>query len=494
MTDEEGFKQIKYRLDTLECICPQNILDNSTPQARDFLQKAHDLVGGNYYSSLDKRWWKDDLSLLESFIKLDEISKIYIMAYYTSHIHELRHHIDILSTPFGVNYQTKLCREYINFQDFSKELLRNKHLIKSWVRIIDYESSVLASLDKQIYSSLFETWEAIKGQLYYFDALYNINNWGRRNLVEGWNGNTKKVKILRREFDKVTIRGLFLTIKISDDGEYLTPVAILECRALINSLRWIIWTMGNINETKRAILIYLKNFYAQEDTAYKFIVNLFAKFYGANDLATLIEDETVTVSLIGKLLDMINACCWYALQAPPMMSELSLINSGPVNRLILALVELEEAILKGKSYAHITEFLDEVDRSQRAQYLYVQPISKVLHYCIQFLNDVKVLNFDRNKNNRIRSHFNWILDVQAKHISKRYSFLTSLAENGHPLFDIDEIDEKEFDSLQLVYAPEAEVASWFDNRNNLFFKVLEKNDVIAILENLTNMEVVKITV
>ncbi len=241
--------------------------------------------------------------------------------------------------------------------------------------------------------------------------------------------------------------------------------------------------MGDTSDCKNAILLYLTRIYQQTIPEYTFILNLFAQFFDCQDIQDFIKKHSLKE--LEGILYMINACCWYALQAPPPMNQNSLFNSSPIARLLLSIKAVQEIVENNRTFEHIPEFLNLLDRSPDASYLFIEPISSVLDYCLQALEYVKHLNMTSNNNQQIKSHFNRIIDTQITQISKRrnsefpYASLIGLAESGNPMIGI---EDDELDYLLLDYIPDEKTKNWFKDRSQLLFQVQERTSIVEILE------------
>ena len=488
MTPEEHLIDIQYQINLCKYVAPKEMMENSSVFARGFIELASGLPKQGYYSLYDlyaRSWHEDEPMVLDFFNStLDDRAKIEVLAFYTSYIHELTHHTDMMITPFGVNYHLKLCREYLNFQSFGRELLNNSHLIMPFTRIIDYESNLMASLENSDSHQIYKTWNVLKGQLYYFDALFDTYTWGQRNAIEGWVNKTHPALILNQEFERITVRDFFLTIRISEANKYLTPIAILECRALINCILWMYWTMGDTFNCKNAILLYLTRIYQQATPEYTFILNLFSQYFGSQNIQNFIEEHCLE-ELKGMLF-AINSCCWYALQAPPPTNQNSLHNSNPIARLLISIKAFQEIAENNVAFEHTPAFLNRIDSGPAASSIFLQPISSILNCCLQCLNSIKKLNIEDNNNQTIKCHFDKIIDTQIAQINKRknsefpYASLIGLADDGNPLIGI---EDNELDSLLLDYIPDENTEKWFRDRYQLLFQVRrDRTDTVEILE------------
>jgi hypothetical protein len=478
------FESIEYNINSLELSIPRGLMNDSSKWTRTFIEIASGKSQNGYYSwgQLFNKPWCEDQRTLDFFDKsLSNKDKIEVLKFYTSHIHELTHHTDMLITPFGINYQSKLLREYLNLQDFYKEVANNNDFIGDWTRLIDLDFSK-TPLENFNISSIKLKWEQLKGQLYYFDALFDFNNWGKRNLKIGWNQDTNEISIFKKSYKKVTVRDFFLTIQISDNGDYLTPIAILECRAILNSIRWIISCFG-VEYSKPVIELYYRHIYSELGSSYRFILDLLADLHNLEKFEDLIEKYSI--NYLDSIFKACLGCCWYALNAPPPMNQNSLHNSNPVARLIISLKELGKSLKLNKPFSPMPEFLDYIDSSEDAQDLYFVPIDEILAYCQSFITLLEKLNIRDNKNQEMREHFNWILMIQKKLIQKRlnsespYASLVGLAENGNPLFGI---EDHELDWLIFDRPINVEVKKWFNDRSLILFSLNKKSDLLLLLK------------
>jgi hypothetical protein len=66
--------------------------------------------GGISPERLYERRWQDDPEILSEFLELDETAQVEALTLYTVPLHESRHHIDFLTTPFGVRFYSLLRR------------------------------------------------------------------------------------------------------------------------------------------------------------------------------------------------------------------------------------------------------------------------------------------------------------------------------------------------------------------------------------------------
>src|SRR5436190_8155607 len=103
-----------------------------SPMAGHVFQLAHEeRAGGGELSLYDlyRSPMREDSLTLGAFLRLEEQEQIELLTFYTRPLHELRHHIDFVSTPFGARFYTLLAEEYLSFQRASPYLLGNQDVI-----------------------------------------------------------------------------------------------------------------------------------------------------------------------------------------------------------------------------------------------------------------------------------------------------------------------------------------------------------------------------
>jgi len=433
----------------------------------------------------------DDKKLLDSYYSiLNADERIDFLTFFTIDVHELTHHVDFMTTPFGVNYHYKLCAEYIAFQEFIPQLLRHPEII------VDDRNLKLLNFDdllssKNVDLELARRWNILKEKIRVFDAYFNKGK-EKMRPIRGFD-NYPSFQLFGANFESVLVNEFMLTIKIPNQTDYyLRPITILETRALIHSLRWILYQLGYSKSSVPEVVNYLSA-YLQEDILpdYRFLFDLFLRIGEINSYPEL---ENFDAKGIDRFLSIISALCWYALQSPPPVAETSLLDSSPVARLLLAAIVLEKdaleichKILKGEKLGFNMEAsFDRIDAANRKiDSLHgnsgLSPIRKILDASIGTLKQIKWMNREYVINEEIRKHFDHIFEIQEYQLEKRIQsgYSSTLADPlfGNPLYGMQ--DDTDFDQLiPSNYKPSRHVLAWCDFRENLVFKEIWKGRMI----------------
>ena len=100
---------------------------------------------------------------------LNEHERGWFLGFSTIDSHEFTHHIDFMTTPFGVNFHRTVLEEYVALQQFASELLKFPDIITSGMKLLDFDD-----LTKGITASykLIKSWHLLKAKLMFFDAYF----------------------------------------------------------------------------------------------------------------------------------------------------------------------------------------------------------------------------------------------------------------------------------------------------------------------------------
>src|SRR3977135_2122236 len=93
-----------------------------------------------------------------------------VLGFYTLDVHELTHHLDFMSTPFGINFHQKPLFEFLVFQNFSANLLLHPEYLVGGNRLQDFHA-LLAKIGYN--PKLFYLWKQIRKRSMVFDAYFN---------------------------------------------------------------------------------------------------------------------------------------------------------------------------------------------------------------------------------------------------------------------------------------------------------------------------------
>lgn len=476
----------------------RELFGSLSSEARVFLFLALELEGEGAIAvgQLYGKRWLEVPSTMERFRALSEAARIEVLGFVTLMLHEVTHHLDFLSTPFGLNFHVKTMREYWSMQDFAPILLENPELIPQrfvdfgshWdrVRAAPPEDSQVPrySLREQDSAELKKAWDCLRGQILTFEA------WGdagkvqphESHIVSGWSGRTETLKLFNRELVPVTVHGFLATVKTGDQRHYyLRPLTIFETRAAAHSMLWVIHLLGD--DGADMLPKYFATFCKRAGQApdYFFLFDLMASGWGFGNFEELLQKADR--NLREDVLHMLSGACWYALHAPPPMDQDAVLNSNPIVRLLLVFMAYDDFVTgrNKRAFTSFVELADAIDQSTLARQWGFRPIQDILGFCRQMVETMMLLNKSKTWNPHMRAHFQHILELLSNQFDGRDSYTSHLGmpECGNPFIALDSQSDRK---LLDVYEPPEEVVSWFIFRNNVLFKYQSRPNIIEKLE------------
>jgi hypothetical protein len=427
------------------------------------------------------RVWADDRMTSDAFDKLPDEAKAEVLALFTFEIHELTHHIDFLITPYGVNFHSKLMREYNAFRRFVPPLLREGTVPDG--RLIDYE--LRASSPGGPSDTFLSSWRQLHDISGTLEALGDGGMAPRKSYIApGWGNDTKPIMMLGQSLQRLTVRNFLPTLGVPEEpGWYLRPSTIFETRALVHCLSWIFKLFGKDERARAPMQIYLDSFYPRESIApdYRFVIDLIASGWGENFHDFVAKADILMVKQVLMIADLV---CWYALQAPPPMPGASAIRSSPPIRFIYALRFIARSLKNKTFYPSAAEAMAAMDEMPEAEVFDLRPISESLRFCIEFIAFVREMNRRETESATFRGHFAHVQDVQERQISKRldvgYATHIGMPEDGHPVFGL----SREQDVVDLAfksYVPDPQVPEWFSFRYDFMYRYSDSGTATELL-------------
>jgi len=425
--------------------------------------------------------WAEDEMTMSLFAGMPRDEQAEVLGFFTFEIHELTHHFDFLTTPFGANFHGKLFREYRAMQRFAPLLLAGPVPAG---RFVDYDPFAQAQAPSQ---DFIAAWREVHDIVATLEAL---GDGGvpphARNIALGWGDELKPLVLLNHPLDRVMVRGFLYTVALPDEpGWYLRPSAILEARALVHCLKWICKLFGKDERARGPILTYLESYYASEFAApdYRFLLDVLALGWGKDFLSFV---QAADMRLVQQLLMMMDAACWYALQAPPPMPDASAVRSSPILRLFHALRFFYSAFGNRHSYSHAVEAMTAMDSADEAAAYELIDISQILNFSARFAEYLQQLNDHEILDPVLRSHFDHVLGVQHRRLTERlpkgYVSYSGMPEEGHPVLGL-RSDEEVNDLAPDAYEASPRVRDWLSFRNNFMYRHIASSDAARSLRS-----------
>ena len=444
------------------------LLQALSPQARYFFLLATEALatdGGISPLQLCSRRWRDDPEVLSAFLDLTVPEQVEVLTLYTLPVHEMRHHIDFLTTSYGARFYTLLAQEYQAFQDCSPFLLQTQDVITPGP--VGELSDRLASVDANVPSQWIGSWKAFRATTE--NLLSTVDTRGLEpDRSRAKDISNPPVYVAGIKFLPVSIFDRALSYRIeSRPGWYMRASTLLEGRAVIQSLLWIIDSLGAENPAVNDLLrAYMSANYGSEAAYdYLFLLELTASWVGDSDFASMLRRPTVTVRSILHLTD--NAA-WFALNAGWVSGDRGAMHpENMFTRFLVGLKILEEAFDGAKKPPY--ELLAAAEDGSIARNFGLIPTPKALKSSLQLTEATR----DRLSNmwqSSMAKHFEAILSVVSSALARRQpagiSFAAGAPADGN---GVRALDDETFADLFRPYAPGRWVTEWFDFRNRCMF-------------------------
>jgi hypothetical protein len=432
------------------------------------------------------RRWADDPAVMREFRKLGESDKLSVLKFISAEIHEVTHHVDYLRTPFGASFHSRSIREHLALRRLAPLLLARPELldIRPLWKLEETQLSNGDPYDPAVDVAdpeFTKAWSDMCSPAGTFEALGDGGSATPHasQIVDGWEGDTQQVQVLGQEFRKVTVNKFFQTIALSKPTPsgpqwYLRPLAILECRAVAQSL---IWT-GSLLGPDASPLLYYDRFYAGASRDYTFLPDLFARAYSYPDFRGLLASGDY--DSIGHVLRQMVAACWYALHAPPLMSKDTLSFSNPVIRLLVFL-RPNEFLQRPFPFASLYHYTVAVDKAKYATDCYFgsgphytladvfKKCREVFHHLIGFVVDAKLAP-------EVQQHFFRIIRIVYGQFCRYPTYVDPIGMDllGNPIKG--SVWEQDRTLVFDVYEPDPSVVAMFAFRKQLLFSAVGRRE------------------
>jgi hypothetical protein len=242
---------------------------------------------------------------------------------------------------------------------------------------------------------------------------------------------------------------------------------LLEGRAVIASLAWIIWNLEGYEELAALLCRYVSTLYPpDENYDYRFLLDIAAAWMGC----TSIEDafRKCDFATVRDHLFMVDSAAWFGLHAGPKLKDGQPVNENLFVRFIYALQEMEIAYDHGYDGSPI-ELLAKIEGLERAKALNILPFDSAVGNSLTFLQKALDDTLPQIWQTEVQDHFQTIFNQlkEALAIRRQEGYVTPLAAayKGNLLLYV----AKHYRFLLNPYSPKAWVKDWFEFRNESFF-------------------------
>jgi len=484
------FDKVSFTPRTLQINYPRDLTEGLSLDARTFFQIAYNK---NAMTVLD--WtngkWKDDQLSLDFFFRSDQETRTEILAFLTLFIHEYTHRIDFLISPFGLQYYVNTFREYWRLQEFFPQALDNPNTVDKIRFLVAFKENLAEETHAE--QRLKEMWEDLEPIIHAFYAwgdVSDIKPMGKF-ITEGWSNEIKGVVDpfgVGVPMEPITVLTFFHTFRIpgADKLWYLRPLTIFETKAVVNSILFILYLLGE--KGVEECLHYYERVYlsrrSQFPQDYFFLLDLGARIYKEEDFHSLLKLRNF--EMLRSILLILSTICWYALQAPPPLKGEDVRSSNPILRLWLGFMFFT-GIARRKinvPFNSTAEALLYLDEWKGAGSFYQKSITEIIPSCRKVIENMIQMNQKYTWNPDVKSHFRHILELMQPHFVDRdlsYVSYLGMPDSGNPLFGCARKEDWELTYDDYNVPPAAK--DWFDIRSDLFFNMLQpKEEIIKRLD------------
>ena len=385
-------------------------------------------------ADLNCRWTDHDL-LIRHYWRMDSERRAEALGVVSFFVHETTHHVDHFITPYGAAFHIASLKESLAFRTFATNLLEAPGCLSN--RPLILEPPMQCSNHTHV------AWSELGRFTTRLDACQRT--WMTR-IEEGWGKDKRLFSLMNRTLEAVTVNNFLYTVRPPGTSTYLGPVAILEARAMMHSLCWILFTLGYDhsaeeirpnprNQLKEELLLFMNTYYRREELKpeYRLVIDLFSGLWGQKCFEDLIRN--MSIQYLFTVFILIDGLCWYALQSPPSECDVHEINKNPVARLLLAMIYFEGkvmAIPKSQKFRResTAAMLTEMEESSYMEQHLLLPVAECLKVTLDEIQNCIRSGYD-GLDLVLRDHFDRVLRIQERQMTIRlthgYNSLSRIA-------------------------------------------------------------------
>lgn len=479
----------------------QSLMFTLSPPALMFFNVAKALLDSepdNHLTQFDLNCrWSDHGGIIDHYWAMDSESRAEALGLVTFFVHECTHHIDHLVTPYGASFHLANIEEYRAFKQFAGPLVQSPDGLTNRPLILPPASGCSKEINS-VWGDLYRVTKRI-------DACQRTWN---TKIEEGWGDEKRLFRLMGGTVEAVTVNSFLYTVRRPGSNTYVGAVAILEARAMVHALCWILFILGYDhsaeeirphpkNPLKHELLLFMNTYYRREvlRPEYRLLIDLFAGLWGQNSLEDLITE--MPIQYLFTVLLLIDGLCWYALHTPPSGCSVHEINKSPAGRLLLAMLYCEDNIAgansRGEKFRResTAAMLTELDESAYMRKYYLLPVEDCLAVTLEEVRKYARAGYG-DFSDGLREHFDRLLGIQETQMSKRlshgYNSFLGLPQTGNPAHAAHHYVSSESQARDLLHGfdEKPEVSGWFTARENLLYKyVPELEKRLLLLKYLT---------
>ncbi|MFS8111390.1 hypothetical protein QD460_06680 [Rhizobium jaguaris] len=459
---------------TLEIKFPEQALAACELPARYFFEVLEDAPRLSSLSFLDERWY-DDPTSRHAYELAGPHGRAEINAIICGVLHEVSHRVDLLITPFGVQYLIGAVEEYLLLQEFVPLALDREQTLGALTLLKNVTDGLPSDAAKE--PRLAGLWPRLHEVVRRTLAWGDLGN--RRppesEITRGWfeeSEHLERLKLSQQDpIELITVCGSVCTFRPKGTkGWYVRPMTIFEAKALANTLLHVLkLSGGQVDEVRLFFNACYGDRLEELEPDYLYIFDVVARILGPlsfqHALATAKSDQIAT------LLRIVSGVCWFALHAPPVLgdSKLSSAAASVTIRLFVALQELASQLRQQPQLGAVSALCSQFELTKLFRGAQQATIGDALTESIRAL-DVLGPKVKEIWNPDVRSWFQHLIGVMRPYFDQRdprYDSLLGMPDDGNIVPGVRR--QHEWEALYDDHVPQGGAAEWLALRPTLLF-------------------------
>ncbi len=459
---------------TLEIKFPTQALAACERPATYFFETLRDAPSLSSLSFLDGRWCDDPISR-RAYELAGPQGRAEINAMICGVLHEISHRVDLLITPFGVQYLMAAVEEYLLLQEFVPQAVDREETLCALTLLKNLTDGLPSDAAKE--PRLVQLWPRLH------QVLRRTLAWGdlgsrkppESEIALGWFGRSEDLDGLglspHDPIELITVCGLVRTFRPKGiKGWYVRPMTIFEAKALANTMLHVLkLSGGQVDEVRLFFDACYGDRLEELEPDYLYIFDVVARIIGPlsfrDALAAARSDQIAT------LLRIVSGVCWFALQAPPVFedSKLSPAAASVTIRLFVALHELASQLRQRPQLGVVSALCSQFESTRLFRGTEQAIIGDALIESLQGL-DALESNVKEIWNPDVRSWFQHLIRVMRPYFDKRearYDSLLGMPDDGNIVPGVRK--QHEWEALYDDHVPQGNAAEWLALRPTLLF-------------------------
>jgi hypothetical protein len=274
--------------------------------------------------------------------------------------------------------------------------------------------------------------------------------------------------IIDRDHRLLRVAGNVTLSPVDRPDWYMRASTVLEGRAVVESLRWVLSALAGSTVRRSALHAYVdENYPAEGAYDYRYFLDLAAAWMGQPTIERCIDDADLDT--LDQVLWLLDLAGWFALHARIREHDGRYLNEPMFVRFAYAVQEMDREYSRAEP-RHPFELLSAVEQAERARALQLTTLADSLEGTRAAVSTTLDRHVAVIWQQEMRQHFETVLGVLDSALERRqqtgYASPLSSPPDGNPFAVFDPADA----GLFAGYTPSPWVGRWFELRNGAVFR------------------------